>query len=88
MSFSEITIYRPLRVVRGKVILPKEQNPDNVQVDAYDAMTSVGGSVVHLTGGSGRANGQRCGAQEVLFLPGVTPDAWYATNPVQAIIDG
>lgn len=84
MSFETIRIYRDLPVIGGFVQIPPNQETDKTRVTAEDAQDAVAGSVItRLSMGSGRQRGSKCGQQEFLRLPGITPDGWYDSDPVE-----
>ena len=82
MSFDTITIYRDLPIINNYVQIPPNAETDKTRVLATDAEASVSGSViVGLSIGSNRQHGSKCGRQEFLRLPGITPNSWYSTDP-------
>lgn len=86
MSMSTIRIYRQLPIINGFVIVPPCQENNKSSILGEDAADLISGSaVVRLTGGSGRQRGSKCGQQEFLQLPPITPSTWYDTDPVSEI---
>lgn len=82
MSFETITIYRDLQIINKYVQVPPNAETDKTRVLATDAENSVVGSaIVGLSMGSNRQYGSKCGRQEFLRLPGITPNSWYTTDP-------
>ena len=83
MSFETIRIHRDLPIINGFVGIPPNEPLDKIRVDGDNAVGLVAGSeVVHLSLGSGKSTGSKQGQQEFLRLPGVRPDEWYASDPV------
>ena len=86
MSFQDITIYRDLPIKNGFVQLPPNEPLDNIRVDGDTAPTTLAGSeIVRLSLGSGKPTGSKHGQQQFLRLPGIKPDEWYATDPVDTL---
>jgi len=83
MSFETILIHRDLPIVNGFVKTPPNEPLDNIRTDGDSAVGLVAGSeIVRLSLGSGKPTGSKHGQQEFLRLPGIRPDAWYSTDPV------
>lgn len=83
MSLQDIRIYRDFPIQDGFVQIPPNEPLDNIRVDGDNATGLVAGSeIVRLSLGSGKWTGSKHGQQEFLRLPGIRPDEWYATDPV------
>ncbi len=83
MSFESIQIFRDLPSIDNFVQIPPNKERDKTRVTLENAYILVAGStIVRLSLGSGRQRGGRCGQQEFLRLPGITPNQWYATDPL------
>jgi hypothetical protein len=84
MSFEDLRIHRDLPIKNGFVQTPPNEPLDNIRTDGDSATGIVAGSeVVRLSLGSGKPTGSKHGQQEFLRLPGIRPDEWYATDPVE-----
>jgi len=80
MSFETITIYRDVPIIDGRVA-----KPPNNPVD-YNTIASVSDpNIVRLSVGSGSQTGSKFGTQEFVRLTGITPDEWYATDPLTGL---
>ena len=83
MSFETISIHYHYPIIDDYVQVPNNEETDKTRVTSDEALISIPGSeVVRLTKGSGRQTGSFFGQQEVLRLPGIAPNEWFATNPV------
>lgn len=86
MSFQDIRIYRDFPIKNGLVQIPSNEPLDNIHVDGDNAVGLVAGSeVTRLSLGSGKPTGSKHGQQEFLRLPGIRPDEWYASDPVDSL---
>lgn len=86
MSFQDITIYRDLPIINGFIGIPPNKPLDNIRVVGDTAPTLLAGSrVVGLSLGSGKTTGSKHGQQQFLRLPGIKPDEWYTTDPVETL---
>jgi hypothetical protein len=86
MSFQDIQIHRDLPIKNGFVQVPSNKPLDNIRIDEDNATGLVAGSeIVRLSLGSGKPTGSRHGQQRFLRLPGIAPDEWYATDPVESL---
>lgn len=86
MSFETITIYRDLPSIDGFVQTPNNTDTDKTRVTIDDAESLIVGSeTIRLSLGSGRQRGSKCGQQEFLRLPGISPNEWYDEDPVDAL---
>ncbi len=86
MAMSEIMIYRDLPSVNGHVQIPPCREKFKTKRTLESALDVVDGStVVRLSIGSGKAQGSKCGQQEMLRLPGVAADSWYASDPLAGL---
>lgn len=84
MSLQDIRIYRDLPIKNGFVQVPPCEPLDKIRTDGDTATGLVAGSeTVRLSLGSGKPTGSKHGQQEFLRLPGIRPDEWYATDPVE-----
>lgn len=83
MSFETIRIHRDIPAIDGFLQTPpnleKNKNRTPTIDDAQNLSPSMG-SIVRLTGGSGRQRGSKIGAQEFFRLDGIAPDEWYTTD--------
>jgi hypothetical protein len=83
MSFEDIKIHRDFPIKNGFVQVPPNEPLDNIAVDGDNATGLVAGSeVTRLSLGSGKPTGSKHGQQEFLRLPGISPNEWYSTDPV------
>lgn len=86
MSFETITIYRDLPIINGYVQFPPNNESDKNRVLATTAQNAIAGSVINgLTVGSNSQRGGKCGRQEFLRLPGIHPDTWYSSDPIDEL---
>ena len=86
MSFLDITIFRDFPIIDGFVQIPPNKETDKTRVTEAEALASISGSeTTRLSLGSGRPQGAKYGQQEFLRLPGITPNAWYTTDPVNDV---
>ncbi len=86
MSFSSISIYRDLPIIRDFVQVPLNRDQEKTKTTSDAALDAIAGSeIVRLSLGSGSQTGMKCGQQEWLRLPAITPSTWYASDPVSAI---
>jgi hypothetical protein len=82
---SDIRIHRDVPSIDGFLQVPpnKERNKNKGQrIDNTINLTPPLGTIVRLTGGSGRQRGSKTGAQEFFRLDGIRPDQWYGTDGV------
>jgi hypothetical protein len=87
MSFEDITIYRDFPIIDGFVQVPPNEETDKARVTEDEALTLISGSeTTRLSIGSGKPRGSKCGQQEFLRLPGITPNTWYTTDPVDDVV--
>lgn len=88
MSFSSIRIHRDLPIINGYVQLPPCRDQEKTKKTTDEALDALGSAqVVRLSLGSGQQQGGRHGQQEILRLPYITPNTWYASDPVETISD-
>lgn len=93
MSFETIRVYRDLPVINNYVALPPNQESDKntfycgADCGANMEVVVPGSEIVKLGGGTGNETGSKHGAQRFVRLPGITPNEWYATDPVQDMTD-
>lgn len=80
MSFETITIHRDLPIIDGQIVKPPNNPVDFISVDA-----ATDPNIVRLSVGSGSQTGSKFGAQEFVRLTGITPDSWYATDPLTGL---
>lgn len=80
MSFETIRIHRDIPSIDGFLQVPpnKEKNKNKgQQIETALNLSPPLGTIVRLTGGSGRQRGSRYGAQEFFRLYGIAPNEWY-----------
>ncbi len=83
MSFETIRIYRDIPAIDGFLQVPpnKDKNKNKgVDINLTPSLSPPLGTIVRLTGGSGRQRGSRCGSQEFFRLFGITPNEWYDSS--------
>ena len=86
MSFQDIQIFRDFQVINDFVQIPDNKETDKTRVTPTEALSLISGSEQkHLSLGSGRSRGSKSGQQSFIRLPGITPDQWYATDPVDDV---
>lgn len=86
MSLQDIRIHRDLPIKNGFVQVPPNEPLDNIRTEGDSAPGLVAGSeIVRLSLGSGKPTGSKHGQQEFLRLPGIRPDEWYASDPVDSL---
>jgi hypothetical protein len=86
MSFEDITIHRDLPIKSKYVQIPPNLPLNNIHIDDETAESSLNGSeIVELSLGSGRSTGSKYGRQRFLRLPGIRPNEWYTSDPVQIL---
>lgn len=86
MSFQSIKIHRDLPVINDFVQIPHNKETDKTRVTPTEALGLIAGSSQErLSLGSGRPRGSKAGQQEWIRLPGLSPDEWYDTNPVDDV---
>lgn len=84
MSFEDITIYRDLPIKNGFVQTPPNLPLDNIRTYAETAEAAIAGSeIIELSLGSGKPTGSKHGQQRFLRLPGIHPNEWYPSDPVE-----
>ena len=86
MSFETISIYRDIPIVNGYAQIPPNRDQEKTHITGDAAETAIAGSsIVRLSLGSGKPRGSKCGQQEFLRLPAITPSTWYATDPLAGL---
>ena len=86
MSFEDILIHRDIPIKNGYVQIPPNNPLDNIRTDDETAVAAIPGSeIVELSLGSGRPTGSKHGQQRFLRLPGIRPNEWYTTDPIDNI---
>jgi len=86
MSFETITIYRDLPIKNGYVQVPPNRPTDKTRVTSNNSTNLVTNSqIIRLSLGSGKCTGSHFGQQEFLRLPGINPNTWYSTDPVDQL---
>lgn len=84
MSFEDIQIHRDLQIVNRYVQLPPNTEDKKTLLRDND-VELAGSTTIRLTGASGPQTGSRHGQHESLRLPGISPDEWYTTDPVEEL---
>jgi hypothetical protein len=86
MSFQDITIYRDFPIINDFVQVPPNKETDKTRVTPTEALGLIAGSEQqHLSLGSGRPRGSKAGQQSWIRLPGINPNQWYTTDPVDDV---
>lgn len=86
MSLQDITIHRDFPIIDGFVQIPPNDETDKTRVTESEALSSIIGSeTTRLSLGSGKPRGAKNGQQEFLRLPGLRPNEWYTTDPVDDV---
>lgn len=86
MSFQDIRIHRDFPIINDYVQVPPNKETDKTRVTPTEAVTLIVGSEqVNLSLGSGRPRGSKQGQQGFIRLPGITPNEWYTTDPVDDV---
>lgn len=86
MSLQDITIYRDLPIKNGFIQMPPNKPSDNVRISGDIAVGLINNSkIVRLSLGSGKHTGSNFGQQEFLRLPGIRPDEWYTSDPIDEL---
>lgn len=86
MSLQDITIHRDFPIIDGFVQVPPNKETDKTRVTEAEALSLISGSeTTRLSLGSGRSQGSKYGQQEFIRLPGLRPNEWYATDPVDDV---
>lgn len=83
MSLQDIRIHRDFPIIDGFVQVPPNEETDKTRVTESEALSLITDSETkRLSLGSGRQRGSKYGQQEWIRLPGLRPDEWYSTDPV------
>ena len=86
MSFETITIYRDLPIKNGYVQVPPNRPIDKTRVTSNNSTNlATNSQIIRLSLGSGKCTGSDFGQQEFLRLPGINPNTWYSTDPVDQL---
>lgn len=89
MSFEDIRIYRDIPIINNYLAMPPNQEADKNAFHcgadcSAEAQTVLAGSgVIRL--GAASETGSKHGRQRWLRLPFITPNTWYASDPIEEL---